>query len=151
MKRLSTLAPLCALALLPAGAQAEVYKWTDEQGRVHYSDKPPASGKAEQVKIRINSYTGPALVSREKSSALGPREVVIYTTAWCGYCKKAKAFMDARGVRYREVDVEASESGRQDFARLGGRGVPIILVGAQRMDGFDQAGLEGMLKAAGHP
>lgn len=30
---------LCLLLFLPV--QAEVYKWTDEHGRVHFSDKPP--------------------------------------------------------------------------------------------------------------
>lgn len=32
---------LLALALLPAIGTAEVYKWTDAQGRVHYGDQPP--------------------------------------------------------------------------------------------------------------
>ena len=30
---------VCLFLVLPV--QAEVYKWTDEQGRVHFSDKPP--------------------------------------------------------------------------------------------------------------
>jgi len=143
------IAALCAALLLPASAQAGVYKWTDDKGRVHYSDQPPAASKAEQVRIRINSYTGPAIVSKSGAAAAPPGEVVIYTTEWCGYCKKAKAFMDSKGVRYREVDVETSQDGRQEFAKLGGRGVPVILVGDQRMDGYDQGRLEAMLQAAG--
>jgi glutaredoxin len=149
MKRLSDLALLCGLTVLIAAAQAGVYKWTDEQGRVHYSDAPPARGKSEQVKIRINSYTGPAVVSRAPAAASGS-EVLIYTTSWCGVCKMAKAYLDSRGVRYREVDVEADAGGKQAFAKLGGRGVPVILVGESRMDGFDQARLEAMLRSAGH-
>ena len=142
---------LWCLALLPAAAQAGVYKWTDDQGRVHYSDAPPATGKSEEVKVRINSYTGPAVVSKAPPGpAAAPREVVVYSTAWCGVCKMAKAFLDSRGVRYREVDVETDEAGKQAFAKLGGRGVPVILVGENRMDGFDQGRLEAMLKSAGH-
>jgi len=152
MKRVAGLALLCALSLLVFTAQAGVYKWTDDQGRVHYSDAPPATGQAEQLKIRINSYTGPAVISKAKGSpAASRKEVVIYSTAWCGYCKKAKAFMDSRGVRYREVDVETDATGREEFVKLGGRGVPVILVGESRMDGFNEGGLEGMLKAAGYP
>ncbi len=30
-----------ALALLGAEAGAEIYKWTDKDGKVHYSDQPP--------------------------------------------------------------------------------------------------------------
>lgn len=149
MNCLACIAALWAAVLFPAPALAGVYKWTDESGRVHYSDRPPPSHRAEQVRIRINSYTGPAIVSNSGASATASGEVVIYTTEWCGYCRKAKAFMDAKGVRYREVDVETSQAGQQEFARLGGRGVPVILVGNQRMDGFDQARLEAMLENAG--
>ena len=32
------------LWLAAAGASAEVYKWVDEQGEVHYGDRPPVEG-----------------------------------------------------------------------------------------------------------
>ena len=49
-----------------AHAAAEIYRWTDAEGKVHYSDAPPASGKgkAEQVKLPpVSSIRGPATVS----------------------------------------------------------------------------------------
>lgn len=36
---------MCLFLVLPV--QAEVYKWTDEQGRVHFSDKPPTEDTPE--------------------------------------------------------------------------------------------------------
>ena len=137
------------VASLPAGAG--VYKWTDAQGRVHYSDNPPPEAKAQQVKVKINSIQGPAVVStvRDTPAAKAKEKVRIYTAVWCGYCKKAKAHLATRGVPYDEVDVEASERGRSEFTQLGGRGVPVILVGNQRMDGFDASGLDAMLAGAG--
>ncbi|MBU2709460.1 DUF4124 domain-containing protein [Zooshikella harenae] len=33
--------------------QAEMYQWRDEQGRVHYSDKPPASAEQQVDKVDI--------------------------------------------------------------------------------------------------
>jgi glutaredoxin len=134
---------------LPAGAG--VYKWTDAQGRVHYSDDPPPEAKAQQIKVKINSIQGPAGVStvRESSPARAKDKVRIYTAVWCGYCKRAKAHLAAKGVPYDEMDVETSERGRSEFAQLGGRGIPVILVGSQRMDGFDASGLDAMLAGAG--
>jgi len=47
--------PVCLYAFLclSSGAVfAEVYKWTDEAGRVHFGDKPPDSNAAEAVEIR---------------------------------------------------------------------------------------------------
>jgi hypothetical protein len=46
--------------------------------------------------------------------------------------------------------VEASDSARREFASLGGRGVPVILVGSQRMDGYNAGRLEAMLQSAGY-
>ena len=134
---------------IPAGAG--VYKWTDAQGRVHYSDDPPPEAKAQQIKLKINSIQGPAVVStmRNTSATKAKDKVQIYTAVWCGYCKRAKAHLAAKGVPYDETDVESSERGRSEFAQLGGRGVPVILVGSQRMDGFDASGLDAMLAAAG--
>jgi len=39
---------MLALLLAGATAQADIYRWTDAQGRTHYGDQPPAGG-AEKV------------------------------------------------------------------------------------------------------
>ena len=142
---------LLALLIASTPASAGIYKWTDAQGRVHYSDDPPADAKAQQVKVKINSIQGPAVVStiRHTSAAKAKDKVRIYTAVWCGYCKRAKAHLAAKSVPYDEMDVETSERGRSEFAQLGGRGVPVILVGSQRMDGFDASALDVMLTGAG--
>ena len=47
---------LCFFLVLPV--QAEVYKWTDEHGQVHFSDKPPgedATGYKKQTTVPNNS------------------------------------------------------------------------------------------------
>ena len=54
---------LFALLIVPLLATSEVYKWTDAQGRIHYSDSPPPEAKAKQVKIKVSSIQGPAVVS----------------------------------------------------------------------------------------
>ena len=133
---------LCAV---PAQAD-KVYKWVDESGRAHFSDRPPERGRAEELNIKIPSYTGPAEVSRVATAQTG---VKIFTTAKCVYCKKAKDFLNKRGASYTELDVEKDAAAKAEFKALGGRGVPVILVGDQRMDGFNAGRLEGLLKGAG--
>jgi glutaredoxin len=143
---------LCLLAAAHAGA--EIYRWTDADGHIHYSDKPPAGASTKQVKVRINSIAGPAVVTpapgSTKPSSSARAAVKMFTASWCGYCKKAKAHLNARGVPFQEIDVESSDSARRQFSELGGRGVPVILVGGQRMDGFDAGGLDAMLAAGGY-
>ena len=53
---------LLALVLLPSiltpsHGNAEIYKWTDENGRVHFGDKPAENVSAESVTVEVNSYT----------------------------------------------------------------------------------------------
>jgi glutaredoxin len=140
-----------AMLMCAPSVMAGVYKWTDAQGRVHYSDSPPPEAKSKQVKIKINSIQGPAIVSSVKtpSAVKAGSKVRIYTTTWCGYCKRAKARLTAKGIPHEDLDVETSERGRLEYEALGGRGVPVILVGTQRMDGYDADRLDAMLIDAG--
>ena len=36
----------------PALAEGKIYTWTDEEGTVHYGDRPPRNAQAEEVSIR---------------------------------------------------------------------------------------------------
>jgi mycoredoxin len=33
-------------------------------------------------------------------------QVTMYSTTWCGFCRRLKLQMDAAGVRYMEVNIE---------------------------------------------
>ncbi len=33
-------------------------------------------------------------------------EVIMYSTVWCGYCKRLKVAMKAAGIAFTEVDIE---------------------------------------------
>lgn len=125
-----TLILLALFLALPASAG--VYKWTDAQGRIHYSDSPPPAARTTQ--LRLQTYSGPVQVSRAVGADSG---VTIYTTEWCGVCKRAKAFFQQNGVPFREWDVEKTEYGALKFKQLGGSGVPVITVGPEKMMGFD--------------
>ena len=125
--------PLILLAFFLAfPASAGVYKWTDAQGRIHYSDSPPAAAKTTQ--LRLQTYTGPVQVSRAAEADSG---VTIYTAEWCGVCGRTKAFFKQNGVPFREWDVEKTEYGATKYRQLGGSGVPLITVGSDKMTGFD--------------
>jgi len=30
----------------------------------------------------------------------------MYTTAWCGYCVRAKALLDGKGIEYDEINLD---------------------------------------------
>jgi glutaredoxin len=140
-----TLLALCLLLLLVTTAGGQVYKWTDENGKVQFGDSPPAEAATEQVEIKVNSVTGPPIVESlnpgQKSSAKSSRSkrVIIYSTKRCGYCKQAVAYFRKKGIRFTEYDVESSSKGKRDYKKFGGGGVPIIKVGDRIMRGFSEA------------
>ena len=50
--RLLALLPALISLVMPATAWGDIYKWTDEKGRTHYSDAaPPTSGKVKNVEL----------------------------------------------------------------------------------------------------
>jgi glutaredoxin len=149
---------LVALAAAGLPAAAQVYKWTGPDGRTHYGDQPPEDAKKQELRIGVQSFGGPAQVdtwtqvlkrppavdtSKPRSAA-----VTMFSTSWCPHCKRAKAYFAQKGVGYREVDIEASESGRREFEQYGGSGVPLIIVGERRMRGFDPGAMDQLLAAA---
>lgn len=138
---------LLAILAAPPSAAGDVYKWTDAEGRVHFGDRPPAEAVTEEVKIR--SHQGPAVVEAAPVGKHAYQGVVLYSTAWCGACKRAKAHLKARGVVFTEYDIEMNGLAKAEFKRLGGQGVPLILVGDQRMKGFNAARLDKLLQDAG--
>jgi len=75
----------------------------------------------------------------------GSKKVVMYTTSSCPACKSAKQYFARKGVHYEEYDVNASPAARQEFQRLGGTGVPLILVGDEKISGFSEQRLNQLL------
>ena len=143
------------LGVLSAGAASQtIYRWVDGNGRVHYtSEKPPEGAKGAALQSRISSYSGTPVVSGKApapAAAAARAEVKMYSTDWCGYCRQAREYFARNGIRYTEVDIEKSAAARSEYDRLGGRGVPVILVGAQRMNGFSEPSMSALLKSAGY-
>ncbi len=63
--------------------------------------------------------------------------VQMYTTAWCGYCVRAKALLDARGIPYEEIRVDDDPAFRQKLMDLtGGWTVPQIVIDGRPIGGY---------------
>ena len=64
--------------------------------------------------------------------------VVVYATQWCPYCQRARALLDAKGVDYTLIDIEAVPGAREEMrARSSRTSVPQIFVGDRHLGGFD--------------
>jgi glutaredoxin len=140
---------------LPSAAFPQIYKWTDRDGNIVFSDTPPAGADEKKVKV-LKEREGPkppeGIARRQGTSELPipavsqgrekreyrDIEVHLYMTEWCPYCLRARAYLKSLGVRLVEYDVDRDKSKNQERVRKGGKGsgVPLIDVEGIIVKGF---------------
>ena len=66
-------------------------------------------------------------------------KVEIYSTMWCGYCARARALLQKKGVAFEDIDIETDTSRRDEMIkRAGGRmTVPQIFIDGAYIGGSD--------------
>ena len=65
--------------------------------------------------------------------------IQMYTTRWCGYCVRAKALLDAKGLAYEEINLDDEPNFRQKLMELtGGYTVPQIVVDGDPIGGYTE-------------
>ena len=54
--------------------------------------------------------------------------ITMYGADWCGDCRRAKSVLDAQGVAYEYIDVDAIEDAAQAALAISGRtNIPVIV------------------------
>ena len=81
--------------------------------------------------------------------------IQLYTTRWCGYCVRAKALLESRGLEFDEISLDDDPAFRQRLFDLTGQWtVPQILIDGRPIGGYtelwrlDRAGALDELAAA---
>jgi len=66
-------------------------------------------------------------------------QVEMYASDWCGYCRRARALLEKKGVAFTEIDVDMIPGARAEMvARGGGDTVPQVFIGGQAVGGCDE-------------
>lgn len=68
-------------------------------------------------------------------SANAPK-VIMYGTDWCEYCSKTRKLLAQYSIDYMDFDIEHSEIAKQQYQLLKGKGIPLLLIGNTRINGF---------------
>jgi glutaredoxin len=174
MKRglLSCCVVLIGLSLCMPSA-AEMYKWVDDQGVQHFSDEIPSQNASDietlpsyQSSYRNDTeYDAPTEPINEAIKSTDPSEsndaesadtdtsesynsaeVELYSTSWCGYCVKARKFLQSKGVPFTEYDIEKDkEAAKRKIELGGGMGVPFAMINGKGIYGFSEAAYESAL------
>jgi glutaredoxin 3 len=82
--------------------------------------------------------TAVTLDSPTSASSGAAPEIVMYTSAICGYCVAAKTFLKSQGLDWREVRIDLDVAERERMmARARRTSVPQIFVGETHVGGYD--------------
>ncbi len=75
--------------------------------------------------------------------------VTMYSTSWCGYCRRAKAALEQQGIAFEEIDVEQRPemAARVEEWNGGNRTVPTFRVGEEVVTYKDRARLRELIGA----
>jgi len=132
--------------LVACVVDAKIYKWIDKSGVTHFSDSKPENLMVEEIEIKsfttVSFEQSPEAIEYKPLKRVKNRIVKIYTTQRCGYCKKAKNYFKSKNIRYIEYDIDVNKTARKKYDKMGAKGVPVILVGNRRMNGFSIIGFE---------
>jgi glutaredoxin-like YruB-family protein len=158
------------LVLVSTTSSAEIYRWVDEKGVVHFSDSPTESVPEADLEEEVSSpdpnpdVNSPPTTEtqnitldpnffdlldehRQDAVTVNAPTVEIYETSWCGYCKKAKNFFRSRGIKFKTHDIEKDkDAARRMMALTRRRAVPFVVINGQPIQGYSEQAYEQALR-----
>ena len=144
-----------ALGLGGVAAQAQ-YKVVGPDGKVTYSDRPPASGQPGKVS-RLGARgaetddAAAAPLPAELRTVAARYPVTLYTARDCGDCDEGRSLLLQRGIPYTERTVEPGEDAAALQRLTGAAEVPTLAIGAQVLRGLNRGAWAQYLDLAGYP
>ena len=151
--RSSVAVALAALCWVPLAATAQVYRIVGADGKVTFSDKPPAdSGIKVTAPSGGSGNSAPSSVLPfELRQVAAKYPVTLYVGNDCGPCDAAKAMLTSRGVPFTAKTVNSNDD-VQALQRLSGEtSLPFLTIGSQQLKGFADLEWTQYLNAAGYP
>lgn len=142
-------------ALLASAALAQVYRSVGPDGRVTYSDAPPAAApqaaSPEAAAQAPTAAAGAAALPYALRQSAQRYPVTLYAGSACEPCASGRQMLLARGIPFSEKTVE-SDADVAALQRLSGAGhLPLLTIGTQQLKGFSEAEWNQYLDAAGYP
>ena len=151
---------------VPEAARKQVLVVPDDPNKqgpwLFVADLSSKEGEGYPVRVvdrfeleRKHEAARPATASTKPTVAAAEGDVILYKTAWCGYCHKAGEYLKLKGVPYVEKDLERDPGARQDMmaraqkagvpaSQLGG--VPILWIKGRILSGFSREAIDQALQ-----
>lgn len=157
LKLALALANATALLLGAAGVHAQtVYRIVGPDGKVTFSDKPPAAATAN-VTARtaagrsMDTNAGNGNLPYELRQVVARYPVTLYSGAGCVPCNAGRLMLQSRGIPYTEYAIAGNEDVEALQRISGDKSLPFLTIGGQRIKGYSEAEWSQFLNAANYP
>ena len=141
---------------------ASFYRYTDETGTVRFvtslaevpkhlraSARPVANDRVQRAPSQPPAKRARVHRAEVAFERAAPREVVVYTTSWCGWCRKTLAFLTEQGVDFENRDIEADEAWREELReKTGSTSIPVVEIDGKIIRGYDPKRMAQLLRSS---
>lgn len=130
-----------------------VFRIVGPDGKVTFSDKPPAVSNAKITTAAGAPGVGVASSSLpfELRQVAQKYPVTLYTSENCSPCQSARSLLITRGVPFSEKTVTTADDSQALLRLSGENSLPFATLGGQQLKGFSDAEWTQFLNAAGYP
>jgi glutaredoxin len=147
-------------------AWAQIYQYTDRNGNVIFSDKPPADANAKEKQLKEEGVywsnqseddypsnnegresQSTAVRAEKRSRDYGGVTAVMYMTDWCGYCKQAGQYIRSLGAGLIEYNIDRDPGKKDEMKKKSGgsSSVPLIDIDGTIIRGFSRGAIRSAL------
>ena len=132
-------------------ANADFYKWEDENGTTQITDYPPPQGKsAKNVQVHKNetdNLTDLQSTEEQESSSKDNKtkakkkpEIVLYTKNDCSDCDKAREFLKSKNIPFTEYNTDNDKTSRARRKEIDDtEDVPFAIINKNHVYGFTES------------
>jgi hypothetical protein len=132
---------------------AEMYRWVDTNGKVHYTDTPPPPTAKSIQKKELGNQAGEAQMPYSLQQAIKNFPVVLYNSECGEPCSHATELLVNRGIPFSKKSPEKSPTDAEALKKItnGELAVPVLVIGKDILKGFEKDGWNSALDLAGYP
>ncbi len=146
-------------------AKPVFYRYTDDSGSVrfvaslaevpkHLRDEAEPVSNTRVLRVpaslpRTARADGRQAAAAPERALASQKDVIVYTTSWCGWCRKTLAFLDEQGIDYENRDIEAEDAWREELEeKTGSTSIPVVEIEGELVRGYDPARIRQLLEAS---